>query len=169
MSKIRNWAVAGITALALAGGTAALAAGPASASVTKPVQINACTQVFHHDVLTLTASIGTFNYDTRLTLTPVRGFFGQPTGVWVISGTLCDKYLPTPTALPVHGILFNTLNPFSLVGSIAVFSVNYGTGTPQGVRTFSGVVGGFPFLADNGSVSETGPEALVATFALARI
>lgn len=169
--SIRKWAAGLGAAAALAGSLALATGGAANASVHKPAQppINACTQLFHHDVLTLTAGIGTFKYDTRLRLTPVRNFFGEPTGVWVVSGTLCDKYLPTPTALPVNGVVVSVNGPFDLVGAIAVFSVNYGPTSPQQVRTFSGVVGAFPFLTDNGSVSETGPEALTATFTLQRI
>ncbi len=62
-----------------------------------------------------------------------------------LSGTLNDPYLPG--SLAVSG---------TLVGNDVSFSVNYGPGSSQGVRTFSGVIGVSGALS--GTWNETGTE-----------
>lgn len=68
-----------------------------------------------------------------------------------ISGNLNDPYLPGN--LPVNG----TIN-----GNAVTFSVNYGSGSVQGVRTFTGTINVSGFLS--GSWNETGTEQGSATW-----
>lgn len=112
------------------------------------------------DKITLTFNGHQFRYPVVLRLTPLRPFFS---GNVLVTGTLCDTYEAVPLVLNVHGLIFG--------GDATVFSVRYPTvgvdAGPQGVRTFSGLVG--PFGHVIGSWSETGSENGAGPFSLGRI
>lgn len=71
----------------------------------------------------------------------------QQTGS-TVTGTLTDPYLPASNTLPITN--------GSLTGNTITFSVDYGSGSSQGIRTFTGTINSSGNMS--GAWNETGPE-----------
>lgn len=164
MSRIRKMAVIGLTTAALAGGTLASAAIPASAatanvttvsSVQRPVQAVPALQGFN--ILQLRFLGQPFRYNVFF-----RSFqVGR--NVWIIRGTLRDNFEPIPLTLRIQGFQVGRHVEFSVVYP----SVGPDAGT-QGTRTFDGTIvrGFFGSNRVSGNWSETGTEGGFGSWSL---
>jgi hypothetical protein len=147
----RTAAILAATAIGAGGLTVAALTAPGANAATTSTAVVATTHSAHKvvlvgsNVLELTFNGSTFVYKVHFVAVPIAP------GVWLITGTLKDKYEPVPITLPLDGVQ---------IGKTVIFSVSYPTtgvdAGDQGVRTF---VGTFDHHEINdGTWSETGTE-----------